>query len=155
MKKFKYLCTALIMVLLSVYLYQIYIYYKIPYNPISEYATTPSGFHITNNLADGKEVTVKTHDLDACDSIYKYFRGLELVPLKDKEAYKQESQTYFSGMFEFTQAENLHFNEINSDNMSILYISSNRPGFHGGYYKIIGSEFDYEYIINLINISQK
>ena len=159
MKKFKYLLIVLILVFLSLYLYQNYIYYKIPYNPISKYAATPSGFHITKNLPNGEEVSVKSHDVDACNKALKYFSDLKLVPLKNKAAWnensKQKSQTYFSGMFEFTQSNSLSINEIYLDNLTILYISSDKPGFHNGYYKIVGSEFDYKYIYDLIDNSKE
>lgn len=156
MKKFKYLIFLLILVLLSLYIYQNYIYYKIPYNTIAEYSTeTLSSFHITKNLSDGEGVTAKSNDINACNKILKYFSELKLLPLKDKaawnESFNQESSTYFTGMLSFNQSDEVYISDILLDNLTILRISSNIPGFHEGYYKIIGSKFDYNYIYDLIS----
>lgn len=155
MKKFKYLISVIILVLLYIYLYQNYIYYKISYNPISEYSAEDlSSFHITKNLSNGGEESVSSSDSNICDLILKYFSELKLQPLKEKAAwneyFKQENSAYFTGMLSFNQSDKVYISDILSDNLTILRISSNIPGFKEGYYKIIDAEFDYDYIYNLI-----
>lgn len=155
MKSYKYLIFLLILVLLSVYIYHNYVYYKIPYNPIAEYsAEALSSFHITKNLSNGEGITAKSNDLNTCKKILKYFSGLKLLPLKDEiawsENFSQENSTYFTGMLSFSQSHKVYISDIVLDNLTILRISSNVPGFHEGYYKIIGSKFEYNYIYDLI-----
>ncbi len=156
MKKFKYLIILLILVLLSLYIYQNFIYYKIPYNPIAEYsAETLSSFHITKNLSDGEGVTAKSNDINTCNKILKYFSELKLLPLKDRvawnEYFSEENSTYFTGMLSFNQSDEVYISDMSLDNLTILHISSNIPGFHEGYYKIIDAKFDYNYIYDLIS----
>ncbi|MFT9487402.1 MAG: hypothetical protein ACH0QD_08555 [Tepidibacillus sp.] len=160
MKKFKFLALALVFVFLLVFLYQNYIYYKIPYNPITKYSSENlSSFHITKNLPNGEEVSAKTNDLDTSNLILRYFRDLKLMPLKDKSALdvisKQGNETYFTVMLEFNQSERLFIKDIFLENLRVLYISSDFSGFHEGYYRIIGSKFDYNYIYDLISNSEK
>lgn len=158
-RRIKYLFIIAILLLLSICLYKNYIYYKLPYNPISHYATTSNGFHITKNLTDGTGITLKTHDLNTCNLIFKYFSGLKLVPLKDKLALdsinKQKNRAYFSCTFGFNELNYLFVNEIYLNNLNVIYISSNKPGFNRGYYKIIDSKFNYNYVNRLITNSKK
>lgn len=159
MKKFKYIFFILILVLLSRYLYKNYIYYKIPYNPISRYKTVPNGFHITKNLPNGKDTTLITHNLKDCKLILQYFSGLKLIPLNYDSALtsinKHKNQPYFTCAFDFNESEYLFVDEIYIGNLNIIYISSNKPGFNRGYYKIIDSKFNYNYINKLTTGSQK
>ncbi len=156
MKRYKFLIFLLILGLLSLYIYHNYVYYKIPYNPIAEYSTeTLSSFHITENLSNGEEITAKSNELNTCNKILKYFSELKLLPLKDKTAwnenFSQENSTYFTGMLSFSQSYKVYISDIVLDNLTILHISSNIPGFREGYYKIIGSKFEYNYIYDLIS----
>ena len=160
MKKIKYVFIALILLFVLTYIYQNYIYYKIPYNPLVELnSDTPSGFHFKENHHNDT-INKSSHDKNINTLILKYFSDLNLVPLKEKsnrdEIYNHEKDIYYSGMFEFdtTPNYNVFINEIYLDNLTVLRISSFRPGFKDGYYKIINTKFDYEYINNLITKSQ-
>lgn len=160
MKKFKYLFSIFVLFYLLTNFYQNYIYYKIPYNPLTEFATdNPPSFHFSENHPNDT-ISKSSHDLNTNTLIFKYFSDLNLIPLKEKahwnEIYKHEKDIYFSGMFEFTSPSHskVFINEIWLDNLTILSIRSDKPGFHNGYYKIIGSKFDYKYINDLITNSQ-
>ena len=157
-RKIKYIFIIAILLFLSICLYKNYIYYKLPYNPISHYATTSNGFYITKNLPNGKEISLKTHDLNTCNLIFKYFSGLNLIPLKNKLALasinKQKYQAYFSCAFGFNNSENLFIDEIYINNLNVIYLSSSKSGFNRGYYKIIDSKFNYNYINRLITNSK-
>jgi hypothetical protein len=157
MKRIMYLVLALcIVVLLSVYLYRNFIYYKISFNPIKEYASESLvDFHITKNLPNGETVNAKCHKSNNCDLVLEYFSNLKLIPLKDKAALAARSKkgngAYLTGMLEFNQSREILISDIFIDNPTVLYISSSTPGFkRQGYYKIVGSKFDYNYIYNLI-----
>jgi len=159
MKRFKYLTLALVLVFLLVFFYQNYVYYKIPYNPINKYSSeTLTSFHITKNLPNNEEISKKTHDLNTCKLILKYFSNLQLTPIKDKLALDalsiQGNETYFTGMLEFNQSEKIFLKDIFLEDLTVLYISSDTPGFHEGYYKITDSKFDYNYIFDLISNSE-
>lgn len=60
-------------------------------------------------------------------------------------------------MFKFDKPTNfkVFINEIYLDNLTVLSIRSNKPGFNNGYYKIMNNKFDYKYINELITNSQK
>ncbi|SDK47294.1 hypothetical protein [Sediminibacillus albus] len=156
MKKMKYLAFAIGIIFLSVYLYQNFIYYMIPFNPIEEYATeSPVDFHITQNLPGGEEVNAKSHDPKTCDLVLEYLSNLNLKPLKDKDAWnalsKKENETYLTGMVEFDQSGEIFISDLFIGNPDVLHISSSIAGFkREGYYKIVDSTFDYDYIIDLI-----
>ena len=47
----------------------------------------------------------------------------------------------------------IYISEIYLDDLTIVSIRSNIPKFRNGYYKIIDSKFDYEYINDLITNS--
>lgn len=165
MKKFKlkYVFIAIVLLLLSIFMYQNYIYYKIPYNPLSELdSDTPSGFHFTENHPHPNDtINMSSHNLNTNRLIFKYFSNLNLVPLKEKsnldEIHKHEKDIYYSGMFKFDTPSNfkVFINEIYLDNLTVLSIRSNKPGFVNGYYKIMDNKFDYKYINELITNSQK
>jgi len=155
MKKYVHLIFLLVLILLSVYIYQNYVFYKIPYNPIAEYSVENlSSFYITKNLSNGEGITIKSNDLDTCNKILKYFRELKLIPLKNKTAsnenFTEEDSIFFTGMLTFGQSDKVYISDLMLDNLTILYISSSISDFHDGYYKIIDSKFDYNYIFDLI-----
>jgi hypothetical protein len=79
MKKFKYLFILTISGLLFLFIYQNYIYYTIPHNPISEYEKKPTNFHITINLPQGEHESLKSSDMHTCNLIFKYFSDLNLT----------------------------------------------------------------------------
>lgn len=160
MKKFKYLFIVLILFCLSMYFYKNYIYYKIPYNPLAKLSEdTPSGCYFTESHSNN-DIQKFSHNLDYNALIYKYFRGLDLIPLKEKtnfnEIYKHNTDIHFSYMLEFgaPSYSKVFIDEIWLDNLTILSIRSDIPGFHTGYYKILGSKFDYKYVNDLITDSQ-
>jgi hypothetical protein len=157
MKRIKWLVFALcVVVLLSVYLYRSFIYYKIPFNPIKEYASeSPVGFHISKDLPNGKTVTAHSNDSKNVGLVLEYLSNLKLIPLKDNDKQtlppKKGNGTYVNGMLEFDQSRKIFINEIFIDNPTVLRISTSIHGFNGdGYYKIVGSKFDYNYIFDLI-----
>ncbi|WP_371069445.1 hypothetical protein [Sediminibacillus sp. JSM 1682029] len=156
MKRLKYLAFALGIIFLSVYLYQHFIYYMIPFNPLEEYATeSPVDFHLTHNLSDGEEINAKTHDQKTCDLILEYLGNLELKPLKDKDARnalaKKENEGYITGMLKLDQSREIFISDLFINDPDVLHISSSIAGFKGeGYYKIVDSTFDYDYIMELI-----
>ncbi|MBU5675906.1 hypothetical protein KQI88_05720 [Alkaliphilus sp. MSJ-5] len=164
MKKFKYIFIALILLFLATFIYQHYIYYKIPYNPLVELdSDTLNGFHFSENHPHPNDTIKKsTHNLNTTTRIFEYFSDLNLVPLKEKSNWDEihnHGDIYYSGMFEFETSPTrygteVHINEIWLDNLTILWISSPRPKFKDGYYKIIDDKFDYEYINDLITNSQ-
>ncbi|RKD20889.1 hypothetical protein SAMN02745883_01634 [Caminicella sporogenes DSM 14501] len=159
MKKFKYSALVLIFFLLSFYLYENYIYYKIPYNPLVEFSTVPIGCKFDINSSKDTVSSKINHNLDDNALVFEYFRNLKLIPLKEKkhkdEIYNHEIDIYYSYVFEFGPPNHyfLIINEIWLDNLTILYISSKKPGFRRGYYKIIDSKFNYKYVNNLIDKS--
>jgi hypothetical protein len=156
MKSIKYLVFMIGLIFLLVSLYQNFIYYKIPFNPINEFVNESLvHFHITENLPNGEGVNTKCDDPDTCGLILDYFSNLKLIPLKDKAARevlsKQGNETYLTGMLEFNQSMKILISDIYLDNRTVIRISSPLAGFKGeGYYKIVDSKFDYNYIINLI-----
>lgn len=134
--------------------------YKIPYNPLVELTTdTPSSCYFkeyhSNNM-----ITKSSHNLNNNTLIFKYFSDLNLIPLKGKanlnEIYKHNNDIYFSYTLKFgpPSDNNVFISEIWLDNLSILSIGSDKPGFRNGYYKIINSKFDYKYAYDLITNSQ-
>ncbi|MEK5391440.1 hypothetical protein NSQ59_13830 [Margalitia sp. FSL K6-0131] len=157
MKRFKWLAFGLcIVILLSLYLYQNYIYYKIPFNPIKEYASESLvDFHITKNLPNGEPVNGKCHESKTLGLVLEYFSNLKLIPLKDNDKLtlspNKGNGTYLTGMLEFKQSTKIFISDIYIDNPTVLYIGSTTDGFKGkGYYKIVDSKFDYDYIFDLI-----
>ena len=161
MKKLKYLVIAIVVVILSVYIYKNFIYYRIPFNPIKEYtAESLVDFHITQNLDNGKKISAKSHNPDTCDAILEYFSSLKLMPLTDKAAQKALSkngnETYITGMLKFEQSGEIFISDIFKKTPNVIHISSSIDGFKGeGYYKIVDSKFDYKYIIKLIDNNEK
>lgn len=156
MKKIKFIFIVLILFSLSIYFYQNFIYYKIPYNPLGRFVKdTPSGCDFqechSNNMIDKF-----SHNLDNNALIFKYFSSLKLIPLKEKtnlkEIYKHNTDIYFSYTFNLgpPSYNYVYISEIWLDNLSTLSIRSDSPGFHNGYYKILNSKFDYKYVNGLI-----
>lgn len=127
----------------------------IPYNPIKEYATESQvDFHITKNLPDGEGVNAKCHDANTCGIVLEYLSDLKLIPLKDKTAQKMlnyENATYFNGMLKFNESEKIFISDISIDTPNVLHISSFITGFKDGYYEVVDSKFDYNYIYELIS----
>lgn len=155
MKKIKYLAFGISIVLLSFYLYKNFIYYSIPFNPIKEYASESKiDFFMTKNIPDGEGINTKCKDTNTCDLVLEYFSDLKLVPIKDKAAYemfKYENSTFYTGMLTFNESDKILISDISIDSPNSLHISSSIDGFKSGYYKIVDSAFDYNYIYNLIS----
>jgi hypothetical protein len=74
---------------------------------------------------------------------------------KLSEITNQEDPIYFSGMFGFSEEENLFIKEIYLEDLTVIYISSRKYNFPTGYYKITDSKFDYKYIENLLGDFKK
>lgn len=155
MKKMKYTAFAIVIVLLSIYLYKSFIYFTIPFNPIEEYASESQvDFFITKNLPDGDGVNAKCKDENTCGKVLEYLSELKLKPLKDKVAQEKlnyENTTYFSGALKLDDSELIFISDISVDTPNILRMSSSITGFKSGYYEVVDSEFDYDYIYNLIS----
>jgi hypothetical protein len=139
------------------YFYKNYIYYKIPYNPLVKLLKdAPSSCYVTESHLNN-EMDKSSHNLDHNTLIFKYFRGLNLIPLKEKtnfnEIYKHNTDIRFSYMLKFgpPSYSEVFISEIWLDNLTILSIRSDVPGFRTGYYKILG---DYKYVNDLITDSQ-
>ena len=159
--KFKYILIAVILLFGGVLIYQNYLYYIIPHNPLAEidHEVTPTSFYFSeNDRNDGETTTVSTQELDTTTRIFEYLSNLNLVPLNKKsneEKFYSDENIYYSGMFRFkpsstTDGTEVHINEIYIDNLSVLHISSRKRGFEDGYYEIVDDQFDYEYIKELI-----
>ncbi|WP_342536428.1 hypothetical protein [Sporosarcina sp. FSL K6-3508] len=159
MKKLLYSSFAIVLVLLSIYLYKGFIYYQIPFNPIKQYASEPNvDFYITKNLPDGDGVNAKCEDANTCGLILEYLSNLKLKPLKDKAAQAMlnyENATYYNGALRVNESEMIFISDISIDTSNILRISSSITGFKDGYYEIVDSTFDYNYIYGLINETEK
>lgn len=160
-KKIKYLLYVVILFFLLLSLYQNYIFYKIPYNPLTELSIDPPAkFYLTLNGSTGTTLSKKSYNLDNNAVILKYFSDLNLIPLKEKrhedEIYKHETKSYYSCGFRFGDLRYnfIFITEIYLDNLTILSIRSDIPKFKNGYYKIIDSKFDYEYINGILDNSQ-
>lgn len=159
MKKIKYFAYAIVIVLLSIYIYQRFIYYRIPFNPITEYASESLvDFHISKNLPDGETINAKCHDANTCGLVLEYLSDLKLIPLKNKAAQDMlnyENAIYFTGMLKFNQSETIFISDISIDTLNVLRISSSITGFKDGYYQIVDSKFDHNYIYNLISDTEE
>lgn len=117
-------------------------------------------FHITQNLPNGESVSAKCHEMDTCDLVLEYLCDLKLIPLKDNKAQKmisdKEHDTYLTGMLKFTESEEIFIKDIYTDNPTVLYINSaNSRSKREGYYKIVDSTFDYNYIFELISETEE
>lgn len=155
MKKSNYLIFSIILVILSVYLYQNYIYYRIPHNPIAKYSSKdPISFSIEKIFPNGESSIIFTKKNSKYNKkILEYFSNLELIPMKNKTVYNMNisvEQIYFIGFLEFDFSKYIIVKDIFIENLNIIYISSNIDGLNSGYYKIINSEFDYEFIYKQI-----
>lgn len=140
------------------YFYQNYIYYLIPYNPLDVITDNPHSCHFSLHYSKGGS-TKASYNLDNNTLIFKYFSDLDLIPLKEETnkelIYEHETDLHFSYRFRFnpsTSSTNYRviIDEIWLDNLSVLFIRSNKPGFHNGYYKIRDSRFDFRYVNDLI-----
>lgn len=153
MKKIKYLIIVVIVLCLSISLYKNYIYYKIPHNPFDDVDTEiPLKFYFEANNSVDDETKI-SGDLETSIIAFKYFKNLELLPIKSDETPEYHQDTYFSGRFKFSESfeEDIIISDIYLENLTVLYVSSDRPGFKDGYYKIINGKFDYEYINDLMD----
>lgn len=109
---------------------------------------------MTKNIPDGEGINTKCKDTNTCDLVLEYFSDLKLVPIKDKAAYemfKYENSTFYTGMLTFNESDKILISDISIDSPNLLHISSSIDGFESGYYKIVDSTFDYNYIYNLIS----
>ncbi|WOV83046.1 hypothetical protein PGH26_08850 [Sporosarcina jeotgali] len=159
MKKMKYLAFAIVLALISIYLYKGFIYYLIPFNPIKQYASESNvDFYITKNLPDGDGVNAKCEDANTCGLVLEYLSDLKLKPIKDKKAQAMlnyENATYYNGALRFNELDMIFISDISIDTPNILRISSSITGFKNGYYEIVDSKFDYNYIYDLISETKK
>ncbi|MCG3088938.1 hypothetical protein [Sporosarcina cyprini] len=94
MKKITYVIFATgILLLLAIFIYQNFIYYKIPFNPIKEYASESLvDFRLTKNLSGGETVSAKSQQSSTCNLISDYFSELKLIPLKEQDAQRMLSK---------------------------------------------------------------
>ncbi|KAB3530478.1 hypothetical protein F8154_13845 [Alkaliphilus pronyensis] len=169
--KCKYVIIGIVLLLLGKIIYQNYIYYLIPRNPISDIEMgIPSTIHCMDyrhrtNLDDS--FIGRSENKDNNELILKYLSDLDLIPIKRKRNDNIQSEDLkFNYMLSYDTRSNskVFINYISSGDLSILNISSNRSisGFsrryhkvrNSGYYKVRNSEFDYKYINNLIGKSQ-
>lgn len=160
MKRLKYLFYVLILFLLLNF-YQNYIFYRIPYNPLAELSTDiPTKFYLNLNGPNGVTLSKSSYNLDDNTLIFDYFEKLNLIPLKEKrhrdEIYKHDTESYYSCGFRFGDLKYsfVYITEVYLDDLTVLSIRSDIPKFKNGYYKIIDSKFDYEYINSILNSSQ-
>ena len=152
----------LLLFFLLIYFYQNYIYYKIPYNPLVELITdTPTSCYLKEYHPNNKMIDKSSHNLKSNTLISKYFKDLNLIPLKKEanrnEIFNHKNDTHFSYMLKIGPSPNYNvfISEIWLDNLSILSIRSDKLGFNNnGYYKIIDTKFDYKYVYDLITNSQ-
>lgn len=160
MKKNKYIIIALVCILSLPFLYKYYLYYKIPYNPlvkISSDVMSCSGIQYENPPQDVISY-ISTHSQD-CSVIFNYLSDLKLKPLK----YEDYSTSFdivkvdYRYFLSFTQPDLYYDLSISAwdKDLSIIYISSNKPGFKEGYYKVTDSEFEYKYINELLSLQMK
>ncbi len=160
MRKLKYLLYAIILFFSLLSFYRNYIFYQIPYNPLVGLThDTPMSCYFTEYHPDD-EVTGSSHSLENNTLIFKYFRDLNLIPLKKEanidEIFKHTNDIHLSYTLKFDSSPNyvyIYISEIYLDDLTIVSIRSNIPKFRNGYYKIIDSKFDYEYINDLITNS--
>lgn len=156
MKNITYVIFATgILLLLAIFIYQNFIYYRIPFNPIKEYASESLvDFRLTKNLSGGETVSVKSQQSSTCNLILDYFSELKLIPLKEQDAQrmlrKKENDTYLTGMLTFNNSGEILLSDIFLDTPNILYIGSSITGFKKGYYKVMDSEINYNYLYDLI-----
>lgn len=151
----KKIIILIILIFLSIFIYNNYIYYKIPYNPIAKYSPNdPSSFSIEKRFTNGESSMMFTKRNSKYNKIIlEYFSNLELVPIKNMNI--SLDQIYFINFIEFDFSKYIIIRNIFIENLNIIYISSNIDGLNSGYYKIINSEFDYEFIYKQIRMSNK
>ncbi|MCY6485435.1 hypothetical protein OW763_13960 [Clostridium aestuarii] len=155
MKKFKYLIILFVVFLSLLHFYENYIYYKIPHNPLTEISQDiPKKCYFTEYYSNN-EIDKTSHNSNTNALIFKYFKNLKLIPLKERneETCKHETDDYFSYWFQFYSESDSYYifiTEIFKDNLTVISIRSDKPRFPNGYYKISDSKFDYNYVNNLI-----
>lgn len=124
-----------------------------PYNPLTEISEDIEGCYF-KEYHSNYMVSETSHNSNINDLIFEYFRNLKLIPLKrgNEEIYKHETDIYFSYTFKLDSSPNysIFISEIWLDNLTVISIRSNKPGFRPGYYKISDSKFDYTYVNDLI-----
>lgn len=125
-----------------------------PYNPFIEFsAETPEDF-VFKKVYPNNEIHKSTDNSNTAKLIFEYLSSLELIPLKEtmNDFQYHESNIFFLDRLRFgaPSYNTIYINDIYVDDLTILYINANRPGFKDGYYKIMDDKFDYEYINNLL-----
>ncbi len=157
--KLKWLSIIIIILVIGTFIYQNYIYYMIPKNPLVKLDSyTLKEFWIDEHTSENVNV-LKCNDISTNNLIYKYIKDLELIPTKERSIYVSE-EIYYRGQFEFEEKDMLSdyyyitISDLCSKSMDIIRLSSNIRRFPKGYYKILDTEFDYEYIKDLIDNSQ-
>lgn len=162
MKKNKKFFIALIFILFTVFIYKNFVYYVIPSNPLAKSFTTPLFCSVTKQEPDalgsiGKPENVKyinTSALEECSAILEYISSLKLKPLKQKDSgYGSVNLTYNIRLS--SPEDDLIMIFVWLDDLSTIYIGSDKPDFPEGHYKIVGTKFDYEYINSLIENSDE
>ncbi len=158
--KLKWLCIIVVVLVIGTVIYPNYIYYMIPRNPLTKLDSyTLKEFRISEHTSENVNV-LKCNDISTNNLIYKYIKDLELIPTKERPIYVSED-IYYRGKLQFEEKDMLsdYYYIIISDlcfnSMDIIHLNSNIRRFPRGYYKILDTEFDYEYIKDLIVNSQK
>lgn len=157
MKKNKYVVLALACILLSPFFYKYYLNYVIPYNPLAKIDSKATSCSVSKfEKSSYNPVNMSSSHMYDCSVIYNYLSNLKLKPLK----YNNYSTNYDILKADYRYLLNFPQPDLYEDlsifvwkkDLSIIYIDSNNAGFKDGYYKIVDSEFDYEYINELVSL---
>jgi hypothetical protein len=163
MKIFKYLFIALIVFIILIFLYKNYIYYLIPYNPFVEFSEDELKtfrFEEYNSFEPSESVHMKSNNLENNKLIFQYFRNLKLKPVRSniiEEGLNGNIVYSMSFTFGAPSYGRIFINDLFLEEPSFFRISfsDNRLKNKEGYYQIIDSEFDLNYIKTLINNGEK
>lgn len=143
-------------------IYDSFIYYLIPYNPLEAIETNSvlKGKFELFSHSDGLHFR-GIEDPDELNPIFGYFKGLNIKPITlkthNKIISKSKCDVMYSFIFWYISPKDNHkyhirIGEIYIDELTALYIRSSEPRFKTGYYKIIGSKFDYMYFKKLLKV---
>lgn len=166
MKWLKYIFMFLVLSALSINVYQNFIFYQIPYNPLSDLPKEdPNEYYISRFYFDKDDVDEamqyqRTEEKENCKKAFEYFKNLKLIPVKDSEKiYQMEREGDFDLNYNLSFEQNmksphyLHIKEIGVDDIKFLEIRCDYKGFYDGYYKITNKneKLNQEYLESLIN----
>lgn len=160
MKKIKYLFITLTFIFFATIIYQNYIYYTISNNSLSKRSVEPITCSVTDynpNLSENNSENSKfenTSNSKDCSAIFKYLKDLNLKPMKSKDFDYSTMNLRYDIRLDSPDNDNLTI-LVWLDDLSSIYIDSEKPDLPRGYYKIINSEFNYKYINNLIANSEE